>query len=144
MKPVVWFRITAVVILLFAVGHTFGFLAFRPSTTEGRAVWLVMNSVRFAEGHSTFSYGGFYVGFGLFITAFQLFAAWFAWLLGSMAQESAPRVCAIAWGMFTLQLVEIGLSLRYFSGGPAVLSAMAAASLAMAAVSHRRSAVAIG
>ena len=144
MKSVVWFRIAAVVILLFAVGHTFGFLAFRPSTTEGRAVWLAMNSVRFAEGRSTFSYGEFYVGFGLFITAFQLFAAWFAWLLGSMAQESAPRVCAIAWGMFTLQIVETGLSLRYFSGGPAVLSAMAAASLAMAAVSHRRSAVAIG
>ena len=144
MKPVVWFRITAVVILLFAVGHTFGFLAFRPSTTEGRAVWLAMNSVRFAEGHSTFSYGGFYTGFGLSITAFQLFAAWLAWLLGSMARQSAAAVCSIAWGMFALQIVGIGLSLEYFSAGPAVLSAMAAACLAMAAISNRRSAVAIG
>jgi hypothetical protein len=137
-----WFRITAILILLFAVGHTFGFLAFRPSTTDGRAVWLAMNSVSFAEGHSTFSYGEFYLGFGLFITAFQLFAAWLAWLVGSMARQGAAGVRAIAWGMFALQIVGIGLSLRYFSAGPGVLSAMTAACLAMAAIFNRRSAVA--
>jgi hypothetical protein len=140
---------TAVFLLLFAAGHTFGFLAFRPSTTEGRAVWLAMNSVRFAEGHSTFSYGGFYTGFGLTITAFQLFAAWLAWLLGSMARQSAARQSAaavrpIAWGMFALQIVGIGLSLKYFSAGPAVLSALAAVCLAIAATANRRSAVATG
>jgi hypothetical protein len=143
MKPLVWFRIAAVLILLFAVGHTLGFLAFRPSTAEGRAVWLAMNSVRFAEGRSTFSYGEFYVGFGLFITAFQLFAAWLVWLLGSMARQGAAGVCVIAWGMFALQIVGIGLSLRYFSAGPGVLSVMTAACLALAAIFNRRSAVAI-
>ena len=141
MKPVVWCRIAAVVMLLFAVGHTFGFLAFRPPTAEGLAVWASMNSVRFSVGHATFSYGGFYRGFGLFIAAFQIFAAWLLWFLGSMARRGAADARAIAWGMFALQIVEVGLSLRYFSAGPAMLSAMTAVCLAMAAVSMRRSPV---
>jgi hypothetical protein len=125
-RAAVWFRAAAVLMLLFAVGHTYGFLAFRPDTAEGRAVWEAMNSVRFAAGRATFSYGGFYTGFGLSISAFDLFSAWLAWTLGSMARAGERRARPIGWAMFVLQCVGFALSLRYFSVGPAVLSALAA------------------
>ncbi len=141
MRPIVWFRIAAVLLLVFAVGHTFGFLSFQPSTAEGRAVWAAMNTVRFSVGHSTFSYGGFYIGFGLFVTGFQLFMAWLAWQLGSMSRRGARDARTIAWGMLAVQIVGVALSLRYFSAGPAVFSAMTALSLTAAVVSMRPSAV---
>jgi hypothetical protein len=125
-RATVWFRAAAVLMLLFAVGHTYGFLAFRPDTAEGRAVWEAMNSVRFSAGSSTFSYGGFYTGFGLSISAFDLFSAWLAWTLGSMARAGEMRARAIGLAMFVLECAGFGLSLRYFSVGPAVLSAVAA------------------
>jgi hypothetical protein len=134
-KPVLWLRLAAGLLLLFAVGHTIGFLTFQPSSVEGQNVWKAMNAVRFSIGSSTFSYGDFYSGFGLFITAFQLFAAWLAWTLGSMARRGAPGIRTIAWGMFILQLVSLALSLRYFSSGPVVLSGLTAACLIVAAIS---------
>jgi hypothetical protein len=88
MRAARWFRAAAVVMLLFAVGHTYGFLVFRPDSAEGRAVWDAMNRVRFSVGNTTFSYGGFYIGFGLFISAFQVFCIWLAWTLGSMARPA--------------------------------------------------------
>jgi hypothetical protein len=134
-KPVLWFRLAAGLMLLFAVGHTIGFLTFQAPSVEGQNVWKAMNTVRFSVGSSTFSYGDFYTGFGLFITAFQLFAAWLAWTLGSMARRGAPGVRTIACGMSILQFVSLALSLRYFSTGPAVLSGLTAACLIIAAIS---------
>ena len=140
MRAAAWFRAAAVVMLLFAVGHTYGFLAFRPDTAEGRAVWGAMNSVRFSVGSTTFSYGGFYTGFGLFISAFELFCIWLAWTLGSMARSGEMAARRIAWGMFVLQCFGTVLSLRYFSLGPVVLSVLAAVCFLMGALSVRRTA----
>jgi hypothetical protein len=107
-----WFRITAILMLFFAAGHTIGFLTFRPPTPEGQAVWSAMNSVKFSRGNSTFTYGGFYTGFGLSISVSQLFSAWVAWLLGSMAYRRNPATLALAWGFLATQVVGIALSLR--------------------------------
>ena len=74
----VWFRISAVLLLLFAAGHTFGFLTFRAPTPAGQAVFSSMNDVHFSVDRQTFSYGDFYLGFGLSISVFQLFEAWLA------------------------------------------------------------------
>jgi hypothetical protein len=136
-KPVLWFRISAVLLALFAVGHTFGFLTFRPHSDEGRAVLAAMNNVQFSEGSSTFSYGNFYLGFGLTISAFQFFEAWLVWMLGSAARRGETIARTIVWGIFALQIIGLGLSLRYFSVGPAALSGIAAFCLAMAGLSVR-------
>ena len=138
MRATRWFRASAVLLLLFAAGHTYGFLAFRPPSAEGLAVWHSMNEVRFAMGHSTFSYGGFYVGFGLFITAFYLFTAWLAWWMGSMARRSSGDAEGLAWGMLVLELISLSLALKYFGAGPAVLSAAAVFCLAFGIVSVRK------
>ena len=140
MRAAVWFRVTAGIMLLFAAGHTFGFLSFQPPTEEGRAVFAAMKDVHFSVGHTVFSYGGFYKGFGLSITAYQLFMAWLAWELGSMAKRGVMDVRGIAWGMVVLQLVGVGLSLLYFSVVPAAFSMVTIFTLAVAATSMRRTA----
>jgi hypothetical protein len=137
-KAATWFRITFVVLLLFAAGHTFGFLTFRPATAEGQAVWAAMNSVNFAAKTGTFSYGGFYLGFGLFVSAFYLFAAWLVWFLGRMAERGVIEARAIAWGLCALQVVGAGLSLRYFAAPQVGLSLVAAVCLGMGAKSTGR------
>ena len=142
MKATTWFRITAVLMLLFAAGHTFGFLSFRATTAEGRAVFVAMNSVHFSEGNSTFSYGDFYRAFGLTITVAQLFFAWLAWTLASMAKEGAAGVKEIAWGMVAVQLVGVMISVKYVAAVPAVFSLAAASCFAMGALSVKKKAMA--
>jgi hypothetical protein len=134
-NPVLWFRITAVLMLLFAIGHTLGFLAFRPSAAGGQAVWASMNDVHFKEGRAIFTYGDFYRGFGLSLSVFQLFFAWLAWTLASMARRQVVGVRAITWGMFGVMLAEIALALKYFSIPQVSFSVMGAFCVAMAAIS---------
>jgi hypothetical protein len=137
-RPQWWFRISALLLIFFALGHTVGFLTFRAPTAEGRALWEAMKNTRFSGGHGSFSYGDFYVGFGLFITAYLLFTAWLAWMIGS--QENTAMQRQIAWSMVLLQLVGLGLALRYFSAPPALLSALTVFTLAAGASSLQRKA----
>ena len=138
MSPALWFRIAAVLFLLFTAGHTFGFLTFRPSTPEGRAVFDSMNATRFSVGSSTFTYGRFYRGFGLSISVTQLFTAWLAWFLASMSRHNPSDAQSIGWALWAVQLGGLVLSLLYFSIPPAVLSGLAALCFALGAISARR------
>jgi len=126
MKPTILFRITAVMFLLFAIGHTFGFLTFKPPTQEGLAVRDAMNNVHFEEQGKIFSYGGFYRGFGLSATASMLFEAFLAWYLGTMARRNSREATAIGWAFFVQQLFGLVLSWFYFGIAPMVLSAIVA------------------
>lgn len=125
MKASRWFRAAAVILLLFAFGHTYGFLGFRPASPEGLAVWNSMNKVRFAVGHGTASYGEFYVGFGMFITAFYLFCCWLAWILASMARRASQETKGIAIGLAVLQTVGLGLAIAYEFGPPPTFLSLA-------------------
>lgn len=133
MKARWWLRISALLLVLFAVGHTVGFLTFRAPTAEGRAVWEAMKNTRFSDGHGTFSYGDFYQGFGLLLTVYFLFGAWLAWTVGS--QESTPLQRKIAWAMVALQLPCLGLAMGYFSIVQALPIALITFTLVMGAVS---------
>ncbi len=141
MKAVLWFRAAAVIFVLFAVGHTVGFLTFRPATAEGQAVWSQMNGVHFSDGHGTYSYGNFYIGFGLSVTATMLFSAWLAWMLDSLAKRGAQGGRTIAWGMFAWQLVGIVLAVRYFALVPALFSVVVVVCLGLGAMSMQKSEV---
>jgi hypothetical protein len=97
-----------------------------------------MNSVHFAADGQTFSYGGFYIGLGLSCTAAMLFQAWLTWLLARMADRGVAEARSIGWAMCALQVVGIGLSLRYFAAPPAVLSVLEAGCYAMGAMRMSR------
>ena len=114
MTATLLYRIAAAVLLLFAAGHTLGFLTFRPSSPQGLAVWESMNSVHFEFAGSTYSYAGFYAGFGLTVTAYMLFSAFLAWHLGSVAAKQPRAIGALAWGFAAVQLACLVLSVRYF------------------------------
>jgi len=123
-KATLLYRIAAVLLFIFAAGHTVGFLKFKPSTAEGVAVRDAMDKVHFPLGSSTFSYGGFYRGFGLFATIYLLFAAFLAWHLGSMAQTVPQSIAILAWAFFALQLASLVLCWLYFLAPPIILSAL--------------------
>lgn len=119
MRASLIFRIAAVLLILFGATHTAGFLSFRPTSPGGLAVWWGMEHVRFGANHS---YGDFYRGFGLYITAAMLLAAGFAWWLGRVARTE-PRLTFAPGLMLTLFLLSgLMLALIYFGLPQAVFS----------------------
>jgi len=61
------YKMASVLMVLFTLAHTYGFLKFKPPSPEGLAVLDSMKKVYFQVKGATFSYGGFYRGFGLAI-----------------------------------------------------------------------------
>lgn len=125
------YRLSAILLLVFAVAHTIGFLTFRPPTAEGEAVRQAMDRVHFYAGSHNASYGDVYRGFGLYISACVLFLAFLAWQLGALAQEAAVRT--IGWGFTLLMAASAVLSWMYFNLIAAGLSVILALCLGAAA-----------
>jgi len=94
MKASMFYRIAAVLLLLFAVGHESGFPWSDPQ-------WGVdlgpMRSTHFDILGSSRTYWDFYVAFGLFVTVFLLLAVVLAWQLSSLPL-SPWRSCAAPRG----------------------------------------------
>jgi len=134
MSAAALYRTGAAVLVLFAVLHTIGFLHFKPPTAEGLAVRDAMTNVRFEVKGTTLSYGGFYQGFGLYVTVYLLFSAFLAWQLGA---HPAP---AIGWGLCAVQIVCIALGGIYFSAVQASFCAVVASLLGWATWRSQRAA----
>jgi hypothetical protein len=123
MKAALLYRIAAVLFVLFAAGHTFGFLNFKPPTAAGLAVRDAMNSVHFG---ANMSYGGVFIGFGLYISVYLLFSACVAWHLAGLAEKLPRAIGALDWTFFAVQLAGLALSCIYFAAPPAIFSALVA------------------
>lgn len=126
MTATLLYRISAFVLVLFAAGHTLGFMTFKAPTPEGAAVQQSMDNVRFILGGKSLTYGDFYRGMGLFCTAYLLFNAFLAWHLGTMARNAPQAIGALGWVFFALQVISIALSWRYFVLPPTIFSAVLA------------------
>lgn len=133
MKAIWLYRTAAVLFVLFAVAHTVGFLTFQPPAPDARAVLDAMNRVHFQAGGQTFSYGGWYVGFGLSATVSMLFQAFVAWYLAGLASRQPQAIGGLGWVLAAFQLPGLALSLIYFAVPPAVLSGLLALLLGCAA-----------
>src|SRR5438105_15294458 len=98
MKASVFYRIAAVLVVLFAIGHTLGFRQNNPEWGASSVI-SAMQSTRFdAQGFSR-TYWDFFGAFGLFFSVFLLFAALLAWQLGGLPAETSARVRRIAWSL---------------------------------------------
>ena len=137
MNATLLYRISAILLVLFAIGHTVGFLKFKPDTPAGVSVMEAMNSVQFQISGKPYTYGMFYEGFGLFATAYLLFAAFLAWHMGMVARATPQALGALAWVFFALNLISAALSWRYFLLPPLVLSVLIAVGTGWAAVLAR-------
>jgi hypothetical protein len=138
MSATVLYRIASIVLILFAAGHTTGFLTFKPPSAEGIAVHDAMNNVHFEVGGKLFTYGNFYKGFGLYITVYLLFSALVAWHLGGLAATHPEAVGMLGWAFVAMQLVSVVLSWVYFFPVTAIFSAVAALCSGWAAVLAQR------
>ena len=127
------YRIASAIYLLFAAGHTFGFLSFRPGNATALAVWQGMQNVRFEAGGSSFTYGGFYLGFGLSITYFMVFSAFLCWWMGDAVQREPRAVSTLGWALVVQQVAGLVLSALYFALPPTILSGLLALLLGWAA-----------
>jgi hypothetical protein len=133
MSATLLYRIAAFIFVLFAAGHTYGFLSLRPPSAEGRAVYDSMNSVRFEVGGRSFTYGAFYRGFGLSCTASMILSAFLCWHLGDLARSAPAAIGMLGWVFFAVQVVGVVLSFLYFGPPPMVLSSIVAAMVGVAA-----------
>ncbi len=123
MRPTLLYRIAAAVSLLFAVGHTTGFLSFSPKSAEGQAAIKAM-TVPFSEDGTHFSYEGFYRGFGLSCTLAMLLIATWSWWLGSLAKTTPRATIVPGTALIAYQLGGLVLAILYFPTPAIAFSAM--------------------
>jgi len=130
MKASMFYRIAAVLLLLFDAGHTSGFPWSDPAW--GVDLASVRSTHFYIMGFSR-TYWHFYVGFGLFVSVFMLLAVVLAWQLGGLPPESLALMRGTAWA-FALCFAGITvLSWKYFFIIPIVFSIVIALCLTAAA-----------
>jgi hypothetical protein len=130
MKASTFYRIAAVLLLLFDAGHTSGF----PWSDPKWAVDLgPMRSTHFYIMGSSRTYWDFYVGFGLFVSVFLLLAVVLAWQLGGLRPESLALMRSTAWAFALCFAAITVLSWKYFFIIPIVFSAVTTLVLTAAA-----------
>ena len=124
MKASIFFRIAAVLLLLFAVGHTLGF---RQNVPEWRAGSVIgsMQSVHFnAQGFNR-TYWDLFTGFGLYFSVFLLLAAVLAWQLGGVTAASfGPFTHSTAWTLSICFIAVTALSWEFAFTIPLIFSSL--------------------
>jgi hypothetical protein len=136
MSSSLFYRIAAVLLVLFAIGHQLGFRQTKGMTGADSVVAL-MKSVHFSVQGFQRAYYDFYydffVGFGFFVTAFLLFSALLSWQLGSVSQEVLAQIPWATWGLAACFLAVAVLSWSYFFLAPGIFASLVFACLIVAA-----------
>ncbi len=132
-----WLRVSAIISLLFATGHTLG----------GRKLWSpmgdnavldAMRSTRYPIMGVERSYLDFYLGFGYSISVFQLMQAVLLWQLATLT-ASSPSAARPMIAVIAVATALIGIiSYRFIFPLPAVFSAVLLTSLAVSYALARR------
>jgi hypothetical protein len=148
MKASLFYRIAAVLLLLFAAGHTLGFRQSDP--TWGVDTLLgSMRSIHFDVQGFSRTYWDLFVAAGFSVGVFYLFTALFAWHLGGLPAETLAAMRVIRWALALCFAAIALVSWRYLFILPIVFSSAitgcltAAAWLAGRPLSEKRTAVAL-
>jgi hypothetical protein len=126
------YRIAAVLLVLFAVGHTFGFQQSDPKWRVDALV-VSMRSIHFDALGSNRTYWDFFLGAGLSVSVFLLFAAVLAWQLGRLAGENLAQMRVTVWAFAICFAAITVLSWRYLFIVPIVFSSLITVCLITAA-----------
>lgn len=96
MKASTFYRIAAVLLLLFAVGHTLGF---RQSDPKWGVDTLLasMRSIHFEVQGFSRTYWDLFVAAGLSVGVFYLFASLLAWQLGGLPPQTLALMRGTVW-----------------------------------------------
>src|SRR4029079_17250896 len=132
MRASLFYRIAAVLLLLFAVGHTLGFRQADP-TWGVDSLLGSMHSIHFDVQGSSRTYWDLFVAAGFSVGVFYLFAAVLAWQLGGLPAETLAGM-RLTVGAFALCFAAIAaLSWRYLFVIPIAFSVVITVCLIAAA-----------
>ena len=132
MKASLFYRIAAVLLLLFAAGHTLGFRQSDP--TWGVETLLgSMQSIHFDVQGFSRTYWDFFVGAGFSVGVFYLFAAALAWQLGGLPAETLAVMRGTVWALALCFAAITVVSWRYLFIVPIVFSMLITVCLTAAA-----------
>lgn len=133
MKASLFYRIAAVLLVLFAAGHTLGFRQNNPEWGVGPLIGSMQSIHLNAQGFDR-TYWDFFSAFGFFTSIFLLFSATVAWLLGGLRTESFGTFARrIAWALSISFVAFTALSWRYAFTTPIVFSTLITVCLLAAA-----------
>ena len=130
MRASMFYRIAAVLLMLFDAGHTSGFPWSDPKW--GVDLRCVRSTHFYIMGFSR-TYWDFYLGFGLFVSVFLLLAVVLAWQLGRLPPESLALMRGTAWAFALCFAAITVLSWKYLFIIPIVFSIVTTLCLTAAA-----------
>ena len=131
------YRVASVLLVLFGIGHQFGFRRVDPRWGVDSAIG-ALKATQFQVQGMARTYWDFFSGFGFFVTVLLFFSAILAFQLAGLSKESLRSLRVVTWA-FALSFVVITLlTWRYFFIAPLVFSSLVALCLLMAAWSAAR------
>ena len=132
MKASLFYRVAAVLLLLFAIGHTLGFRQSDPSWGVD-ALLASMRSIHFeVQGYSR-TYWDLFLAAGFTVGVFYLFAAILAWQLGSLPEETLGLKRGVSWAFALCFAAITVVSCKYLFILPIAFSIVITACLISAA-----------
>jgi hypothetical protein len=126
------FRIAAVLLVLFAVGHTLGFSQADPKWGVD-ALLAALRSAPFDADGFRRTWWDFYLASGYIAGLFYLFAAVLAWQLGGLPETALVRLRGATWGFALCFAAITAVSWRHLFLIPIAFSAVITLSLTLAA-----------
>ena len=132
MKASMFYRIAAVLLLLFAAGHTLGFRQSDPQWGVD-ALLGSMRSIHFDVQGFNRTYWDLFVAAGFSVGVFYLFAAILAWQLGGLPAANLALMRGTAWAFALCFAAITVVSWRYLFALPIVFSVVITLCLTAAA-----------
>lgn len=136
MRASILYRISSVLILLFAIGHTLGFRKTDPAWGVDQTL-AALKQITFAVQGFHRTYYDFYVGSGFFVTVFMLFTAVLAWQLSRLPAATLAQLPWITWGLALAYTGSLIISCCYFFMAPLIFSILIVLCLTAAAAQSR-------
>jgi hypothetical protein len=130
------YRISAIMLLLFAAGHQMGFRRGDPKWNAATVV-TAMQGTHFAVNGFDRSYWDFFSGFGFFVTVLLLFSAVLCWAL-SNATAQLRNMMIVPWALAISYTFIAIMTWEYFFIAPGMFASVVALMLILAALATRR------
>lgn len=132
MKASMFYRIAAVLMLFFAIGHTLGFRESDPNWGVD-ALLGSMRSIHFDVQGFNRTYWDLFVAAGFSVGVFYLFAAILAWQLGGLPAATLALMRGTVWAFALCFAAITAVSLRYLFILPIAFSIVVTLCLTVAA-----------
>lgn len=132
LKPTPYLRIASVLTLIFCTLHTIGGVLSKPAPGVQSFVVQTMKSNAFPVMGSMRTFWDFNLGYGLILSVVLFVHSLLFWQLGSLVKTDGARLRPVLALLCLEFAAQTPLAARYFFVGPAIVSALIAACLAVA------------